>query len=101
MNNFNEDSGTHLVSVAGLHYEPFGIYAGKTASLDALADGAVVAIQHVHVSGARGAVGGLHRQGLAELQPRVCSKTGWVRGWAGSGRQGPPPGAGAFPGPHR
>ena len=41
MNNFNEDSGTHLVSVAGLHYEPFGIYAGKTASLDALADGAV------------------------------------------------------------
>jgi D-methionine transport system substrate-binding protein len=26
---FNADNGTHLVSVASIHYEPFGIYAGK------------------------------------------------------------------------
>ena len=32
MNNFNTNDGTHLVSVADLHYEPFGIYAGKSAS---------------------------------------------------------------------
>ena len=38
MNNFNEEKGTHLVSVAEVHYEPFAIYAGKTASLDGLAE---------------------------------------------------------------
>ena len=26
---FNADNGTHIVSVALIHYEPFGIYAGK------------------------------------------------------------------------
>jgi len=31
LNNFNAENGTHLVSVADVHYEPFGIYAGKTA----------------------------------------------------------------------
>ena len=34
LNNFNAENGTHLVSVADVHYEPFGIYAGKTASLE-------------------------------------------------------------------
>ena len=32
------------MSVAGVHIEPMGIYAGKTASLDELADGAVIGI---------------------------------------------------------
>ena len=41
---FNETRGTHLVSVAGVHIEPMGIYAGKTASLDELSDGAVIGI---------------------------------------------------------
>ena len=36
LNNFNEEKGTHLVSVADVHYEPFGLYPGKTKSLDAL-----------------------------------------------------------------
>ena len=36
MNTFNTDNGTHLVSAGAIHYEPFGLYAGKTASLDAL-----------------------------------------------------------------
>ncbi len=44
MNTFNADNGTHLVSVGAIHYEPFGIYPGKTASLDALPDGATVAV---------------------------------------------------------
>lgn len=67
MNNFNEDSGTHLVSVAGLHYEPFGIYAGKTASLDALADGAVVAIPNDPTNGGR-ALLLLQEQNLIQLK---------------------------------
>ena len=44
LESFNEENGTHLVSVGAIHYEPFGIYAGKTASLEELADGASVAI---------------------------------------------------------
>ena len=44
MNEFNESDGTHLVSAAEIHYEPFGLYAGKTASLDELADGAQIAV---------------------------------------------------------
>lgn len=67
MNNFNEANGTHLVSVAGLHYEPFGIYAGKTASLDALADGAVVAIPNDPTNGGR-ALLLLQEQGLIKLK---------------------------------
>ncbi|MGN0396305.1 MAG: MetQ/NlpA family ABC transporter substrate-binding protein, partial [Coprococcus sp.] len=28
LNNFNEEKGTHIVSVGEIHYEPFGIYPG-------------------------------------------------------------------------
>ncbi len=44
LNTFNEENGTHLVSVGLVHYEPFGIYAGKTASLEELEDGATIAV---------------------------------------------------------
>lgn len=44
LENFNVENDTHLVAVAEIHYEPMGIYAGKTASLDDLPDGAVVAV---------------------------------------------------------
>ena len=33
LENFNEEKGTHLVAVGKVHYEPFGIYAGKTSAL--------------------------------------------------------------------
>ena len=67
MNDFNASNGTHLVSAAGLHYEPFGIYAGKTASLDALADGAQVAIPNDPTNGGR-ALLLLQEQGLFKLK---------------------------------
>ena len=44
LENFNEEQGTHLVNVAGVHIEPMRIYAGKTATLNDLADGALVAV---------------------------------------------------------
>ena len=44
LDSFNAKNGTSLVSVGAIHYEPFGIYAGKTASIEELADGASVAI---------------------------------------------------------
>ena len=43
LNNFNKENGTDLAAAFDMH-EPFGIYAGKTASLAELADGASVAI---------------------------------------------------------
>lgn len=70
MNGFNADNGTHLVSVANIHYEPFGIYAGKTASLDALADGATVAIPNDPTNGGR-ALLLLQEQGLITLKDGV------------------------------
>lgn len=36
MDNFNEENGTHIVSIAGVHVEPMGIYGGKQTSLDAI-----------------------------------------------------------------
>ena len=44
LDDFNQKNGTHLVSVAQEHFEPMGIYAGKTASLDSIPDGATVAV---------------------------------------------------------
>lgn len=70
MNNFNGGEGTHLVSVAELHYEPFGIYAGKTTSLDALPDGAEIAIPNDPTNGGR-ALLLLQEQGLIKLNDGV------------------------------
>ena len=53
MNNFNEEYGINMVSAAGIHYEPFGLYAGKTASIDALADGAQIAVPNDATNEAR------------------------------------------------
>lgn len=44
LDDFNAERGTHIVSVAGIHIEPMGLYAGKTASLDAIPDGGKVAV---------------------------------------------------------
>ena len=44
MENFNAEQGTHLVSAGAIHYEPMGIYAGKSTSLDEIPDGAVIAV---------------------------------------------------------
>lgn len=50
---FNDDRGTHLVSVAGIHYEPMGIYAGKSKTLQDLPDGAVIAVPNDATNEAR------------------------------------------------
>ena len=70
MNNFNTEHGTHLVNVAGIHYEPFGLYAGKTASLDALADGAKIAVPNDASNEAR-ALLLLQQEGLITLKEGV------------------------------
>ncbi|XOQ44009.1 MAG: Lipoprotein [Clostridium sp.] len=66
LDQFNEENGTHLVSVAAIHYEPFGIYPGKTSSLDELPDGAVVGVPNDATNEAR-ALQLLQAQGLITL----------------------------------
>ena len=67
---FNQENGTDLVSAGAIHYEPFGIYAGKTASLADLADGAQVAVPN-DVSNEARALLLLADNGLIELKEGV------------------------------
>ena len=67
LESFNAENGTKLVSAAAIHYEPFGIYAGKTTSLEELADGASVAVPNDTSNEAR-ALLLLEAQGLIKLK---------------------------------
>ena len=67
MNEFNESDGTHLVSAAEIHYEPFGLYAGKTSSISDLADGAQIAVPNDTTNEAR-ALLLLKQEGLITLK---------------------------------
>ncbi len=44
LDDFNKKNNTHLVSVAAIHYEPFGLYKGTVASLADLKDGDKIAV---------------------------------------------------------
>lgn len=67
LDSFNKEKGTHIVSAGAIHYEPFGIYAGKTKSLAALKDGATVAVPNDTSNEAR-ALLLLQAQGLIKLK---------------------------------
>lgn len=68
MNKFNEENKSELVSMAAIHYEPFGIYAGKTKALTDLKDGAQISVPNDTSNEAR-ALLLLEAQGLIELKP--------------------------------
>ena len=53
LNGFNEEHGTHLVSVANVHYEPFAIYPGQATSLADLKDGDKIAVPNDGTNEAR------------------------------------------------
>lgn len=44
LENYNAENGTDLVSVGLIHYEPFAVYAGTSSDLDAIAEGATIAV---------------------------------------------------------
>lgn len=67
LDDFNKENGTHIVSVADIHYEPFGIYAGKSDSLETLEDGAVIAVPNDTTNEAR-ALLLLQDEGLIKLK---------------------------------
>jgi len=70
LNNFNSENGTDLVAVAPVHYEPFGIYAGKTGSLSDLQQDSVVAVPNDTTNEAR-ALLLLEQEGLIKLKEGV------------------------------
>ena len=67
LRDYNEQNNEDLVSVAKIHYEPFGIYAGKSDDLANIADGAEVAVPNDPTNEAR-ALLLLQQAGLIKLK---------------------------------
>lgn len=53
LDEFNDSRGTDLVTVTGVHVEPFGAYSNEMDSLDELENGAVIAIPNDPTNGGR------------------------------------------------
>lgn len=70
LENFNSERGTHLISVASVHYEPLAIYPGKVTALDDLQEGATVAVPNDPTNEAR-ALLLLQQEGLITLTEGV------------------------------
>lgn len=66
LTDYNTENGTDLVSAGAIHFEPLGIYAGKTSSLSDLKEGATVAVPNDTTNEAR-ALLLLQDQGLITL----------------------------------
>ena len=70
--NYNESTGATLVSAGSIHFEPLGIYAGKSQDLSSIPDGAVIAVPNDATNEAR-ALQLLAAQGLITL-PDVAGR---------------------------
>ena len=70
LDTFNADNGTHLVSVAMVHYEPFGIYAGTKSAIADLTAGDKIAIPNDGSNRAR-ALLLLEAEGIIKLKDGV------------------------------
>lgn len=53
LESFNEEHTTHLVSAGAIHYEPFGIYPGKSNDLNNIKENAVIAVPNDTTNEAR------------------------------------------------
>ena len=67
LKSFNEGKGTNLVTVIGVHVEPFGGYSKKIKNLSELKDGATVAIPNEGSNSGRALIL-LQKAGLIELK---------------------------------
>ncbi len=70
LENFNKEHGTDIVPVGNIHFEPLGIYPGKSASLEEIPDGGQVSIPNDATNGAR-ALLLLESAGLIKLKDGV------------------------------
>ena len=53
LDDFNKEKGTKLASIAQIHYEPLGVYAGKSSDLKNIPDGASIAVPNDTTNEAR------------------------------------------------
>lgn len=74
LDDFNKQKGTKLMSMAAIHYEPFGIYAGRTKSLKDVKDGAIVSVPNDTTNEAR-ALLLLQDKGFIKLKSRDLTVT--------------------------
>ena len=44
LDNYNQENGTDLVSAGAIHFEPMGLYAGKSSDINNVPDGAKIAV---------------------------------------------------------
>ena len=70
LDDFNKENGTHIVTLAGVHFEPMGVYAGKSSDLSNIADGAKIAVPNDSTNEAR-ALLLLEAQGIIKLKEGV------------------------------
>lgn len=70
LNDFNSKNGTNLVSVADVHFEPLGLYPGKSATIDAIPDKGQIAVPNDTSNEAR-ALLLLESAGLIKLKEGV------------------------------
>ena len=70
LNSYNEEKGTHLAIAGKIHYEPLGLYPGKQSDLDAITDGAEIAVPNDTTNCAR-ALLLLEAEGLIKLDPEA------------------------------
>lgn len=70
LNDYNAKNGTTLKSVADVHFEPIGLYPGKSSSLDDVKEGAQIAVPNDATNEAR-ALLLLERAGLITLKENI------------------------------
>ncbi len=70
LENYNEENGTDLVSAYAIHFEPMGIYAGKSSDIKNVPDGAQIAVPSDATNEAR-ALLLLQDQGVITLKDGV------------------------------
>lgn len=70
LTNFNAEQGTDLVSAGAIHYEPLGVYAGKSSDLSSVPDGAKIGIPADATNGGR-ALLLLQDQGVLTLKDGI------------------------------
>ncbi len=70
LDDYNKQNGTNLKAVANIHFEPLGIYPGKAATIDAVADGAQIAVPNDTSNEAR-ALLLLEKAGLIKLKENI------------------------------
>ena len=70
LENYNDENGTDLVSAGAVHFEPMGLYAGKSSDINNVPDGAKIAVPSDATNEAR-ALLLLQDQGVIKLKDGV------------------------------